>query len=108
MTSPLRQEITSLSDKLLGWRDISTAPKDGHCLLYGRQTDKSSDVRFKGEFVTTGYWDAMDEAWCATGSNWTGPFLEPSHWMPLPEPPEGSGRSLADATKNNPPPSKET
>lgn len=70
------------------WRDIETAPKDGNALLYGVQLDHHADqVHYQGPLIFTGYWDAIDEAWCATGSTWEGPFFEPSHWMPLPEPP---------------------
>lgn len=86
-----------------GWQDISTAPKEGgHVLLFASQKGEGSDVHCNGTFVTSGYWDGVDEAWCATGSNWTGPFLEPTHWMPLPPPPVGSGRKLADANSKSP------
>lgn len=86
------------------WQDIGTAPRDGrHVLLFGRQSDEACGVRFKGEFQATGYWDGIDRAWCATGSHWDGPFLQPTHWKPLGPPPFGSGQNLADAHSKNPP-----
>lgn len=89
------------------WQPIETAPKEGgHILLFASQKGEGSDVHWNGTFVTSGYWDGVDEAWCATGSNWTGPFLEPTHWMPLPPPPsalENRGQGLADAHSKNPP-----
>lgn len=70
-----------------GWQDVSTAPKDRHLLLCGQQIPDNSGVRFGGVIVTSGYWDGIDSSWCMTGSTWQGPFIEPTHWMPLPEPP---------------------
>lgn len=86
-----------------GWQDISTAPKDGtHVLLFGEQSRDDCGVRFKGEFQSTGYWDIFDDSWCATGSHWDGPFMQPTHWMPLGPPPVGSGQNLADANSKSP------
>lgn len=34
--------------------------------------------------MVSGYWDAVDEAWCTTVSTVFGPFVEPLFWMPLP------------------------
>lgn len=68
------------------WQSIETAPKDGtHLLLYGKQ----DAIEELGEFIgpLSGYWDALDGSWCATASTWRGPFVEATHWMPLPKPP---------------------
>lgn len=73
------------------WRPIEEAPKDGatQLLLFGEQEDRPRDmVHMKGARVFSGYWDAIDEAWCSTGSTWAGPFYNPTHWRPLPDPPE--------------------
>lgn len=86
------------------WQDVSTAPKEGHVLLFASQIGEASDVHWRGSFATTGYWDGVDEAWCATGSNWTGPFLEPTHWRPIPPPPVGSDHNHADASPKIPNP----
>lgn len=66
------------------WQSIETAPKDMQILLFGSQTKHDSGVRFKGDFVFSGYWDDIDSAWCSTGSTERGPWFNPSHWMPLP------------------------
>jgi len=73
------------------WRPIETAPKDGgaHILLYGSCTQQTQDLQLpKLPIAFSGYWDTLDEAWCSTASTWLGPFFDPTHWMPLPEPPE--------------------
>jgi len=70
-----------------GWRTIDSAPRDGtHILMHGEQ-NYHEGVRFGGAVTVSGYWDAIDEAWCSTGSTWTGPFYAPTHWQPLPPPP---------------------
>lgn len=69
------------------WQPIETAPKDGPLLLYGLM-GPTEMLRFNGPIVTSGYyWDSID-GWYSTASTWVGPFVEPSHWMPLPEPPQ--------------------
>lgn len=72
-----------------GWLPIETAPKDGAAvLLFGRVSDHPEGlVSFNGDSRITGYWDAMDQAWCASASTWVGPFINASHWQPLPNPP---------------------
>lgn len=39
--------------------------------------------------IVSGYWDAIDEAWCTTVSTVFGPFVAPLAWLPLPPAPEG-------------------
>ena len=75
MTSPLRQEITSLSDKLLGWRDISTAPKDGTWILLSQTY---------WVVPTVGFWADEDVGW-SDGEYYN--LKGFTHWMPLPPPP---------------------
>lgn len=63
------------------WRPIDTAPKNGTAVL----------VALAGGMYTptVAYWRSS-----ITGSMWTIPetnrylIVEPTHWMPLPEPPE--------------------
>lgn len=70
------------------WQDIETAPDGQHLLLYGSQKAGNDDgVRYSGPIVFSGYFDEVDDAWCAHGSTWLGPFFEPTHWMPLPPAP---------------------
>jgi hypothetical protein len=93
----LRSQITSLfasateagacgeRDKILEWRDIETAPKDGRdvllwpCGIFG---EPSPDI---------GYWDRDPEEEC--GQCWRtldGERIEPlpTHWQKVPDPPE--------------------
>jgi hypothetical protein len=64
------------------WRPIETAPKDwSNIILY---------LPEHGGDVVQGYYDCDSEGWrCMAGNN-TGHnelCLPPSHWMPLPNPP---------------------
>lgn len=60
------------------WRPIETAPRDGtRCILYR----KGLKIKM-GEYVPK-YWDWCVEGWKDTNGN----FFTPTHWMPLPEPP---------------------
>lgn len=68
------------------WQGMRTAPKDRHVLLYAR-IQAFDGLTVKEPLVVSGYWDAIDGAWCSTTATWTGPFLKPSKWMPLPDPP---------------------
>jgi hypothetical protein len=59
------------------WQPIETAPKDGtHILVqtpFGMTTAYST-----GYFIWTGVFSA----------DYDNPGIEPTHWMPLPEPPK--------------------
>jgi hypothetical protein len=72
------------------WQPIETVPKDVHVLLYGEQIGKSDRdlVGWDGAIVASGYWDGIDGSWCVTGSTWRGPFMNPTHWQPLPDAPK--------------------
>lgn len=66
------------------WQTIKTAPKDGSAiLLYPCEifSEISPDI---------GYWstdqDEDFESWRTLDDEWIVP--SPTHWMPLPEPPE--------------------
>lgn len=76
-----------------GWQDISTAPKDEVILLYGlldpHPTERHLHTRLDEPKRFTGYWDEIDDAWCPVGSTWEGPWIEPTHWIPLPAAPTG-------------------
>ena len=80
-----------------GWQPIETAPKDQSVLLYGKSDDTfTSEVSFPHPVVFSGYWCSLDGAWCTTGSSWVGPFMKPTHWQPLPEPPSSLPSSLPE------------
>jgi hypothetical protein len=70
-----------------GWRPIETAPKDGTHILLRVKPFKFEGGEFTGDVTQTGYWDSVDGAWCTTTSAWTGPFVKPYAWQPLPAPP---------------------
>lgn len=70
------------------WQDISTAPKDcSNIVLFGTVTSTDQLTFGDKPGVYTGYWDDIDEAWCMSASTFSGPFVTPTHWQPLPEPP---------------------
>jgi hypothetical protein len=69
------------------WQTIDSAPKDRGILLYGTQAYPMPELNLKGPLVFSGYWDSIDEAWCASGSTWAGPFFDCTHWMEQPKPP---------------------
>lgn len=61
------------------WQPIETAPK-GPLLLFANQFDGIGDWRIK-----VGFWDGHECRWHVFGGSWT-----PTHWMPLPQPPNDS------------------
>jgi hypothetical protein len=67
------------------WRPIATAPKDGSAIL-----SWPAQSAFTGD-DTISYvvrWSDWKEAWIeASGEEYD--TFHPTHWMPLPEPPEG-------------------
>lgn len=66
-----------------GWQPIETAPKDGTPVLCG----------FVGQRLNAKviFWDDEAEWWCVD-DNKLGPHVlrgpAPTHWMPIPPPPE--------------------
>lgn len=64
-------------------------PKDKLILLFGELTH-TKGFNVNGPVVTSGYWDEIDQAFCTTASNFTGPFVIVTHWQHLPNPPQES------------------
>ncbi|QEL18756.1 hypothetical protein PX52LOC_05793 [Limnoglobus roseus] len=62
------------------WQPIETAPKDGTEVLL-----LSHPAAMLPPDYAVAYWDEVDEVWY-----WNKPkrFLCPTHWMPLPAPPQ--------------------
>ena len=71
------------------WQPIETAPKDG-----------TSFLGWDGKYVTEMIWASHEDddghvGWCCAGFSYGGvlydlhylPLGEPTHWMPLPDPP---------------------
>lgn len=78
------------------WQDISTAPRDGTPILVGGGTYIYDSDTFgmvnKFRSVSVAAWtDRWDSGW--QGENCGGHdeffWYSPTHWMPLPTPPEG-------------------
>ena len=61
------------------WQPIETAPKDGTPVL-AWLVNPSGD-----EYIT------VIKANRSGGWDWRSIYFEPTHWMPLPEPPKDSG-----------------
>lgn len=74
------------------WSDIESASKDEVVLLYGKLRPHPDNLHLYSGWDMNcrcvGYWDHIDEDWCPVGSTWEGPWIEPTHWMPLPPAPE--------------------
>ena len=82
------------------WRPIETAPKDAFIMLYGKLRPHPNHVQRYGNLdrptLVTAYWDEIDDAWSPMGSTCTGPWFEPTHWKPLPEPPANHNASVVE------------
>ncbi len=60
------------------WREIKTAPKDGSQLQLAKIFPKTGTIH-----ACDGYWTEHN------GGGWVrSMYYDPSHWMPLPEPPK--------------------
>jgi hypothetical protein len=64
-------------------RKITKAQRDGSMLLlYGAA--HTAGVEGKTEqMIATGYFDGIDNSFCATIATWTGPFIDAVAWEPL-------------------------
>lgn len=77
----------ALADHVVGWRTMDSAPKDGERVLVWGQPENTGELTFHRAGAHTAYWDEIDGAFCLSGSTWQGPFVHPTHWMPLPAAP---------------------
>lgn len=65
-----------------GWQPIETAPRDGTGIIYFQRVDEKlwwigTATYADGHFRATDFFSKDDD-----------PLIAPTHWMPLPEPPE--------------------
>lgn len=75
------------------WQPIETAPKDGEKT---RLSDKTRILGFDGEECCVIYWSegyTFPDGWISVSSSFDCDhghldYFEPTHWMPLPAPPE--------------------
>ncbi|EEW3792448.1 DUF551 domain-containing protein [Escherichia coli] len=73
-----------------GWISCSERMPDSKtAVLVAREFDRKGDWRMKWATYIPGHPDAND-GWVIPGASWI-----PSHWMPLPEPPQGVNDELA-------------
>ena len=87
----LLAEAAACIREMVEWRPIETAPRDAVIMLFGlldpHPSDREAHAQLDRPKRFTGYWDEVDEAWCPVGSTWTGPWIIPTHWLPLPPAP---------------------
>lgn len=74
------------------WQPIETAPEDGTTILVYGLPESKETVTYKKPAVYTAAWDEIDRRFCLSGGDWTGPFVEPTHWMPRPDAPDNRRR----------------
>ncbi len=74
---------------MTNWQSIETAPTDGTEILLAVKYPRGSRKGFFTEVLTAQYCNSIyRKDWVATsGADVTG---TPTHWMPLPENPEGA------------------
>jgi hypothetical protein len=71
------------------WRPIETAPRDGRLLVVWLPPHERGDgppcclARYYSEACDPEFWDG-DEGWLTP----EGDYVTPTHFLPLPEPPE--------------------
>ena len=76
-------------------KPIETAPKDGTWILLIGGYDVDAGDYFHMPAVVA-FWEPMskysDGAWryCFWEGDWRSEYCNPTHWMPLPEPPTSS------------------
>jgi len=74
-----------MTNKNQGWQPIATAPKDWtNVISFDPARTETNDMG-----VCLSWFDTEDCFWCT----FDGEFIkiEPTHWMPLPPPPEQEG-----------------
>jgi len=73
------------------WRPIAEAPRDGRLLMVWLPPQERVDgapycfARYYSEACDPEFWDG-DEGWLTP----EGDYVDPTHFLPLPEPPEGA------------------
>lgn len=78
--------LRRVSRPAMGWRTIDSAPKDGTPFLAR-----------SGNWLTVGSWNKHRNGWCVSSPSYDAypPDEQPTHWQPLPTPPQpeqGSGK----------------
>ena len=81
---------------MTGWRQIGTAPRDGRTILAYLPAQAGGAVR---QDVVAIFWDGSGGRSSGWATAYSGARLdaEPTHWMPLPEPPGRTSATTADS-----------
>lgn len=66
------------------WQPIETAPSQQTILLWAITDTSMSPPNWK---MATGHWATVLEQWIWDGREVRDHEVQPTHWMPLPEPP---------------------
>jgi hypothetical protein len=74
------------------WQPIETAPKDGTPILIWQpdRDPKPNDGYCDDHRYAIGYWRLAHPGWTINATPWgnrNSASVNPTHWMPLPEPP---------------------
>lgn len=82
------------------WQPIESAPKDGteiiviHCTHYDAGLGTIVDGPFTASFCNDEWQSSWDGEEVAEYMDWSGTdyksIMDPTHWMPLPSPPEAA------------------
>lgn len=96
-TGALRQQPEAVDHE---WRDIASAPRDAEIWVYGLAEVWKQSMPFQWQGQAG--WVEEDASWWTTSHNDAGEPLKviPSHWMPLPEPPQTASGSHQEARSN--------
>lgn len=70
------------------WQPIETAPKDGREILCGRFTDEKD--KFNGKINVDWYRQPHHGKGYIGWGRFNPKYWPPTHWMPLPKPPEAT------------------
>ena len=75
------------------WQPIETAPKDGTLVLIYNTLNNGTITSIDGKIAVARYshqHDGLEESLWEYGTYYSGAYLiSATHWMPLPQPPEG-------------------
>lgn len=73
-----------------GWEPIETAPKDGTEIFVWGSLEACAHARphIGCEDIERVFWYSEYESWCVFSTQCEGWVPEPTHWQPLPPPPE--------------------
>lgn len=82
----------SVYGQTVNWLSIETAPRDGTWILLAGGQSAEHEESVSGK-VVVGFWNSkfmFSEAWSFAHYNddFISEYFEPTHWVPLPEPPK--------------------